>query len=46
MCSIPELLEELKDYDIGIEQFFELERNVTFKLASLLNDVNIIQEKF
>ncbi|HEH7813303.1 TPA: DEAD/DEAH box helicase [Escherichia coli] len=45
MCSIPELLEELNDYDIGIEQFFELERNVTFKLASLLNDVNIIQEK-
>ncbi|MCZ5439101.1 hypothetical protein O5476_17595 [Escherichia coli] len=45
ICSIPELLEELKDYDIGIEQFFELERNVTFKLASLLNDVNIIQEK-
>ena len=39
LLSIPDLLQELNEYDIGIEQFFELERNTTFKLASILGDV-------
>lgn len=43
--SIPELLHELDQYDIGVDEFFKLERNVTFKLASTLNDINILQKK-
>lgn len=41
--SIPDLLESLAGYDIGIDEFFKLERNVTFKLATLLSDINILQ---
>lgn len=43
--SIPELLKELEPYDVGIDEFFKLERNVTFKFASLLKDVNILQKE-
>ncbi|MGJ7457800.1 DEAD/DEAH box helicase [Halomonas sp. RA08-2] len=43
--SIPELLHELDQYDIGVDDFFKLERNVTFKLAATLNDINILQKK-
>ena len=43
--SIPELLYDLEIHDIGIDDFFKLERNVTFKFASLLNDVNILQKE-
>lgn len=42
--SIPELLNDLGQYDVGINDFFKLERNVTFKLASLLKDVNTLQK--
>ncbi|EGR4140675.1 hypothetical protein DDO66_17885, partial [Vibrio cholerae] len=42
--TIPQLLNKLEDLDIGIEQFFELEKIVTFKLTSLLNDVNVLQK--
>lgn len=42
--SIPQLLEELAPYKIDINSFFKLERNVTFKLSSLLNDINILQK--
>jgi hypothetical protein len=35
--SIPELLKELEDYDIGIDKFFLLERNV--------NDLNTLQKR-
>ncbi|WP_029857895.1 DEAD/DEAH box helicase [Vibrio parahaemolyticus] len=42
--SIPQLLYRLDSLDIGIEQFFELEKLATFKLASLLNDVNVLQK--
>lgn len=38
-ATIPEMLADLNDYDIGIEQFFELERSTTFRLAPLLSDV-------
>lgn len=37
--TIPELLDELSEYDIGVDRFFELERNTAFKLASILGDV-------
>jgi len=43
--SIPELLIELDTYDIGIDDFFKLERNATYKFASLLNDVNLLQKE-
>ncbi|MBS1631353.1 MAG: DEAD/DEAH box helicase [Bacteroidetes bacterium] len=43
--SIPELLSELDKYDVGVDDFFKLERKVTFKLASLLSDINILQKE-
>jgi DEAD/DEAH box helicase len=43
--TIPELLYELDALDIGIDDFFKLERNATYKLASLLNDINLIQKE-
>lgn len=43
--SIPELLAELNNFEISIDQFFELERNTTFQLASLLGDVQTIYNK-
>ena len=43
--SIPELLTKLTRYNIGVDSFFELERNATFKFASLLNDVNVLQKE-
>lgn len=43
--TIPEMLEELDEYDIGINEFFELERNTTFRLASLLGDVHTIYNR-
>lgn len=41
--TIPELLHALDSVDIGIDQFFKLERNVVFKFAALLSDVNVLQ---
>ncbi|UWX67342.1 DEAD/DEAH box helicase [Empedobacter stercoris] len=43
--SIPELLSELEDYDIGIDEFFKLERNVTYKFTALLQDINLLQKR-
>lgn len=43
--SIPELLDQLAEYDVTIEDFFKMERNATFKLTALLNDINVIQKK-
>lgn len=43
--SIPELLQDLEPFDIGIDEFFQLEKNVTYKLASLLKDVNALQKE-
>ena len=42
--NIPELLEELAPYDIDVDKFFMLERNVSFKLSALLSDINEIQK--
>ncbi|WP_322406011.1 DEAD/DEAH box helicase [Idiomarina sp. PL1-037] len=41
--SFPNLLDELSKFDIGIDDFFDLERKATFKLSTLLNEINIIQ---
>ncbi|RMA66556.1 DEAD/DEAH box helicase [Ulvibacter antarcticus] len=43
--SIPKLLKELEDYDVGIDKFFLLERNVTYKFSALLNDLNTLQKR-
>ena len=43
--SIPEMLEKLKRFEIDINLFFKLERKVSFKLSSLLHDVNSIQKE-
>ena len=43
--TIPELLGELANDDLGINDFFMLERNVSFKFAALLNDVNVLQRE-
>ena len=40
--TIPQILAGLDDYDIGIPEFFKLERTMTFKLASLLGDINTL----
>lgn len=40
--TIPDLLNELDNLDIGVNDFFKLERNATFKLASLAADVNTV----
>lgn len=42
--SIPELLSEMEIIDVGIDDFFNLERNVTYKLSSIFNDINILQK--
>lgn len=43
--SIPDLLKDLESHDVGIDEFFKLEKNVTFKFASLLKDVNVLQKE-
>lgn len=43
--SLPQLLHDLDEYDIGVDDFFKLERNVTFKLAATLSDLNLLQMK-
>ncbi|HET8572276.1 MAG TPA: DEAD/DEAH box helicase [Edaphocola sp.] len=43
--SIPELLIQLNKHEVGVDDFFKLERKVTFKLASLVSDVNILQKE-
>ena len=42
--SMPELLQELDEVGVGLDSFFKLERNVTFKLASLIADINVLQK--
>lgn len=40
--SIPDILRSLRHNGITIEKYFELERIATFKITSLLGDINII----
>ena len=42
--TIPELLDELEDSDIDLDLFFKLERNVSYKLAALVGDLNTLQQ--
>lgn len=43
--SIPSILRQLSEHEITIEDFFKLERNVTYKLAALLHDINILYKE-
>jgi hypothetical protein len=43
--TIPDLLDELDEFDIDIEQFFKLERIAAFNLSSLISDINILQKE-
>lgn len=43
--SIPELLAQMESLDIGVDDFFKLERTVTFRLPGLLGDICVLQEK-
>ncbi|MCL1679721.1 DEAD/DEAH box helicase [Elizabethkingia miricola] len=43
--SIPEQLRTLEKYEIGINEFFQLEKNVTYKLTALLRDLNVLQKE-
>ena len=43
--SIPEILSGLGNYDIGIDDFFTMERAATYKYASILSDVAFINRK-
>lgn len=38
--DLPDLLKELDSDGIGIDEFFQLERTITFKLSALLHDIN------
>lgn len=42
--TIPDMLTELEHYNIGLDQFFKLERNVTYNLAALVGDLNKLQQ--
>lgn len=43
-ATITELLDRASSANIDTDKFFELERNVAFKLSALLQDVNVIQQ--
>lgn len=38
--DLPDLLSDLKSEEIDIDEFFKLERTITFKLSALLSDAN------
>ena len=42
--TIPDMLADLEQYNIGLDQFFKLERNVAFNLAALVGDFNKLQQ--
>lgn len=42
--SLPQLLDRIGEIDLGIDQFFQLERSVSFNLSSLVADVNAIMK--
>ena len=42
--TIPELLQELDEIGVGLDLLFKLERNMSFKLASLIGDLNLLQK--
>lgn len=43
--SFHQLLNQLDQHNIGIDEFFDLERKATFKFSSLLKEINVIQQE-
>lgn len=43
--TIPEILEKLEDHDLNIEDFFKLERIVSYNVASFLKSFELIYNK-
>jgi hypothetical protein len=43
--TIPDLLDELDEFEIDLDQFFKLERIAAFNLSSLISDINILQKE-
>lgn len=42
--DLPEIISALHDDGITIEEFFKLERTITFKLSALLSDTNVLHQ--
>jgi hypothetical protein len=40
--TIPRMLSLLQGNGVTVEKFFEMERNMTFKISSMLNDINLL----
>lgn len=40
--DLPELLMDLEKSDVNIDEFFKLERTITFKLSAILSDTNTL----
>lgn len=43
--SIPQMLKALSQHEVTVDDFFQLERTATYRMASLLNDVNVIHRR-
>lgn len=43
--SIPAMLRRLSDHGVTVEEFFKLERTVSYKMAALLGDINTIHAR-
>ena len=43
--SLPNLIKNLEEYNINVDDFFNLEKKVCYAFASLLNDVNVLQKE-
>lgn len=44
-ATVPDMLKQLADEEVGVEKFFKLERLVSYRLASLVSDFNAIHAK-
>lgn len=42
--DLPELLTDLEKSDVNIDEFFKLERTITFKLSAILGDTNTLHK--
>ncbi|MEN3968324.1 DEAD/DEAH box helicase [Acinetobacter sp. BWR-L5] len=43
--NIPELLTELENYDLGIDEFFKIEKIITYNLSSFLKSLQTLYNK-
>lgn len=43
--TIPQLLKQLESHDIFIDDFFKLERHVSFKFSAIVKDINILHKE-